>query len=95
MAEQIIKVTSKGQLTLPARIREHAGVAAGTHLYVKAFGRLVLMRKVDDLSLDEISQVLETVAAEKGVTRALLGREIERTRARLWKRRDAKVVCAA
>lgn len=85
MSEQIVKVTSKGQLTIPAPIRAQAGVVKGTYLYVKALGGLVIMKRVDDLSLDEISRVLQEVAKEKRLTRAFLAKEVERVRAELWK----------
>ena len=85
MADEIVKVTSKGQLTIPARIRGEAGMDEGSHIYIKSLGNMVVMKKVDDLTLDEISGILETVAREKGITRALLSKEVDRIRTETWK----------
>lgn len=85
MSQEIVKVTSKGQLTIPARIRAAARMDKGSYLYMKALGRMVIMKKVDDLSLDDISSALQAIAKEKGLTRALLAKEVERIRSQLWR----------
>src|ERR1017187_4015484 len=85
MAEEIVKVTSKGQLTIPARIRGELGMDEGSHIYMKSLGNMVIMKKVDDLTLDEISALLEAIASEKGMTRALLSKEVGRIRTETWK----------
>jgi AbrB family looped-hinge helix DNA binding protein len=85
MAEEIVKVTSKGQLTIPARIRGESGMDEGSHIYMKSLGNMVIMKKVDDLTLDEISALLEAIASEKGMTRALLSKEVDRIRTETWK----------
>lgn len=90
MSQEIVKVTSKGQLTIPANIRGEADLREGSHIYMKSFGKVVIMKKVDDLSLDEISTILEELAREKGLTRGLLAREVEGVRSRLWKERYGK-----
>ncbi|MDG6917757.1 MAG: AbrB/MazE/SpoVT family DNA-binding domain-containing protein [Nitrososphaerota archaeon] len=90
MSEQIVKVTSKGQLTIPSSIRREAGMDRGSYIYMKPIGGLGVMKKVHDLSVDEISSVLEEVAGKKGITRSLLLGEAERARGRLWKERYGK-----
>jgi AbrB family looped-hinge helix DNA binding protein len=85
MVDEIVKVTSKGQLTIPARIRGESGMDEGSHIYMKSLGNMVIMKKVDDLSLDEISALLEAIASEKGITRALLSKEVDRIRTETWK----------
>lgn len=86
---EIIKVTSKGQITIPAKIRRALSLNRDSYLYVTRAGGLLVMRKVDELSLDEISAVLGAVAEERGVTRELLLEEAERARERLMGERDA------
>jgi len=86
---EIIKVTSKGQITIPAKIRRALSLDRDSYLYVTRAEGLLVMRKVDDLSLDEISAVLGVVAGERGVTRELLVEEAERARVRLMEDRDA------
>jgi len=85
MVDEIVKVTSKGQLTIPARIRGESGIDEGSHIYMKSLGNMVIMKKVDDLTLDEISALLEAIASEKGMTRALLSKEVDRIRTETWK----------
>jgi hypothetical protein len=41
------------------------------------------MKKVDELSLDDISTILETLAREKGITGEMLDQEIEAAREHL------------
>jgi AbrB family looped-hinge helix DNA binding protein len=90
VADEIVKVTSKGQLTIPARIRGESGMDEGSHIYMKSLGNMVIMKKVDDLTLDEISAILEAIASEKGITRALLSKEVDRVRTETWKESLAK-----
>jgi AbrB family looped-hinge helix DNA binding protein len=90
MSQEIVKVTSKGQVTIPASLRGKAGLKKGSYIYMKSFGNLVLMKKVDDLALDEISGILDKAAREKGLTKVILHRDIERVRRELWKERYAK-----
>jgi len=90
MSQEIVKVTSKGQLTIPAIIRREAGMKRGSYLYMKSLGKLVIMKRVDNLSLDEISSILEEVSQEKGLTKGLLAEDVERVRSELWKEKYAK-----
>jgi len=48
------------------------------------------MKKVDELSLDEISSVLQAMADEKGITREMLIEDAEKTRRRLMEERNVK-----
>jgi AbrB family looped-hinge helix DNA binding protein len=80
---EIIKVTSKGQVTLPAKIRRRLVLGDSSHLYVVQTGGLIVMKKVDELSLDDISTILEALAGEKGITGEMLDQEIEAAREHL------------
>jgi AbrB family looped-hinge helix DNA binding protein len=90
MSQEIVKITSKGQLTIPLSIRTEAGLEKGSYLYMKSLGGVVIMKKVGDLTLDEVSTILGELAKEKGVTRQLLAKEIKRIRGELWRSRYAK-----
>ena len=70
---EIIKVTSKGQITIPAKIRKALSLDRDSYIYVTRAERLLVMRKVDDLSLDEISAVLGVVARRDREERAEYG----------------------
>lgn len=56
--EEIVKVTSKGQFTIPAEIRRELRLDDGSYMYVKAVGKIIVMSKVDDIDLREISTIL-------------------------------------
>ena len=87
---EIIKVTSKGQITIPAKIRSALSLDRDSHLYVAKAGKLLVMKKVDELSLDEISSLLQAVACERGVTKEILMEDAERIRAQLMEERDVQ-----
>ncbi len=90
MSQEIVKITSKGQLTIPQSIRTKARLHKGSHIYMRSLGDLVIMKKVDDLILDEISRILEPLAKERGITRQLLAKEIKQIRSELWRSRYGK-----
>lgn len=86
----VVKVTSKGQLTLPVEIRKELTLGKDSYLYVSRLGNLIVMKKVDELSLDEISTILQDLAEKKGITRELLMREVERAREKLLEEKHVK-----
>jgi len=79
---EIVKVTTKGQITLPARIRRSLNIRDDSHLYVALAGDLVIMKRVDELTLGDITGILERLAEEGGVTGEILGAEAEEQRRR-------------
>jgi len=87
---EIIKVTSKGQITIPAKMRNALSLARDSHLYVAKAGKLLVMKKVDELSLDEISSLLQAVADERGVTKELLMEDAEKIRRQMMEERDVQ-----
>jgi len=79
MAEAVVKVTSKGQLTLPAEIREDLKIDEDSYLYVIEAGNLILMKKIG-VDPKEILSTFQKIAGEVGLTREELGRAIEGVR---------------
>ena len=79
MAEAVVKVTSKGQLTLPAEIREDLKIDEDSYLYVIEAGNLILMKKIG-VDPKEILSTFQKIAGEVGLTREELGRAIEEIR---------------
>ena len=84
---EIIKMSSKGQVTIPAKFRKDLSLDKDTYLYMAKAGKVLVLKKVEELSLDDISDVLESVAEERGVTQELLLEEAEKARARLMDER--------
>ncbi len=87
---EVVKVTSKGQFTLPVEIRRDLSLGKDSYLYVTRLGDLIVMKKVDELPLDDISAVLQTLAKKGGITRALLMKDIEKVREKLWEEKHGK-----
>jgi AbrB family looped-hinge helix DNA binding protein len=76
----VVKITSKGQFTLPVEMRRELSLGTGSYVYVTKLGRLIVIKKLDELSLDDLSTILEPLAKKSGVTRKILGKDIERAR---------------
>lgn len=87
---EVIKITSKGQLTLPIDIRKELSLDKDSYLYVTKVGSVVVMKKVEKLSLDEISTILQSLAEERGITRNFLMKEVERAKKQLQEEKHAK-----
>jgi len=88
---EVVKITSKGQFTLPVEIRRDLSLGKDSYLYVTRLGRLIVMKKVNELSLDDISATLQTLAKKRGITRDLLMRDVEKAREKLRKGKNSKV----
>src|SRR2546425_3816529 len=78
MAE-IVKVTTKGQLTLPARIRKDLGISKDTYLLAEEVGDFVLLRRAETRFL-ELSERFQREAKRRGVSKEALLRALKRTR---------------
>ena len=63
----VIKVTSKGQLTIPIKYRRDLGIAKESYLLVDEIGDFLILKKIQ--KLDQITKILSTKAKEKGITR--------------------------
>jgi len=63
----VIKVTSKGQLTIPIKYRRDLGIDKGSYLLVDEIGDFLILKKIQ--KLDQITKILSAKAKEKGITR--------------------------
>lgn len=79
MAEAVVKVTSKGQLTLPAGIRDDLNISEDDYLYVTEAGGLILMKRIG-VDPKEILNVFQRAAKKIGLTRRELNRAIQEIR---------------
>ena len=76
MVEAVVKVTSKGQLTLPADIRDELDISKDDYLYVTEAGGLILMKRIG-VDPKEILNAFQRAAKEIGFTRKELDRTIQ------------------
>ena len=79
MAEAVVKVTSKGQLTLPAKIRENLGIDEDDYLYITEAGGLILIKRIG-VDPKEILNAFQRAAKDIGLTREELNRAIREIR---------------
>jgi AbrB family looped-hinge helix DNA binding protein len=76
MVEAVVKVTSKGQLTLPADIRDELDISKDDYLYVTEAGGLILMKRIG-VDPREILNAFQRAAKEIGFTRKELDRIVQ------------------
>lgn len=79
MAEAVVKVTSKGQLTLPATIRRELNISENDYLYVTEAGDLILMKRIG-VDPKEILNLFQKAAKDIGLTREELNQAIQEIR---------------
>jgi antitoxin PrlF len=65
--EDVIKVSSKGQIVIPRAVRKKLGVEGGEKLLVLTRDGDILLRKTKELSLDEIGGRIDKVVKEEGI----------------------------
>ena len=62
---EVIKVTSKGQITIPIEIRKKLQIEKESYIVVDMIGDYIIMKKVG-LKLKEISDTISKSAKNKG-----------------------------
>ncbi len=65
----IIKITSKGQVTIPSKYRKKLSLDRDSHLQIAVSGDVLVLKKVEKMSLEEISGILSAIAESEGITR--------------------------
>lgn len=75
----MIKVTSKGQITLPVGIRNSAGITDDSYLLVEQVGDYILLKKAE-LRMKEIQEIMKNEARRKKITKKALLKALLRTR---------------
>lgn len=78
---EVVKVTTKGQLTLPARIRKELGISKDTYLLAEEVGDFVVLRRAETRFL-ELSERFQREAKRKGITREALLHALKAARRR-------------
>ena len=79
----VIKVTSKGQVTLPADIRKKLHISKDTYIAVDIIGDYIIMKKIG-LKLKELSDIIQKGAKEKGITKKEIKKAILESREEVW-----------
>jgi antitoxin PrlF len=80
----VIKVTSKGQVTLPKDIRKKLKISKDSYIAVDIIGDYIIMKKVG-LKLKELSELVQKNATKKKITKKEINEAILQSREEVWK----------
>lgn len=65
--EDIIKVSSKGQVVIPREVRKKLGVKSGEKLLVLTRNGDILLRKTKEVSIEDIAKKIEKATSEESI----------------------------
>ena len=65
LIEDIIKVSSKGQIVIPREVRKKLGLKGGEKLLVLTCDGDILLRKTKELSVDDVAERIDKVVKEE------------------------------
>lgn len=65
--EDVIKVSSKGQIVIPREVRKKLGVKGGEKLLVLTRDGDILLRKTGEVSIEDIAKKIEKVTTEESI----------------------------
>ena len=80
---EVVKVTSKGQLTLPVKMRNSIGLEKGSYLLVEQVGDYILMKKAE-IRMKEIQKIFNAEAKKKNITKAKLLKTLNEVQGEQW-----------
>lgn len=66
-AEGVVKVSTKGQIVIPKEVRTQFGIVPGKRLLVAVEENEILIKKMEDLSLGELSKKLTKEARKERI----------------------------
>ncbi len=65
--EDIIKVSSKGQIVIPREVRKKLGVKGGEKLLVLTRNGDILLRKTKEATIQDIAKKIEEATSEESI----------------------------
>ena len=87
MKKTIVRLSSKGQFTLPAEVRRKIGLRKGDYLKSYTVGdRLILLERVAARPFEEIVERFSRIAAEKALDEKALTTLIKKARRELHRK---------
>lgn len=76
---EVVRVSSKGQVVIPKRVREKMGIKEGEYLLLVQEGDIIVMKKLD-VNLEAVFREGETLAKKQGITVEDVKRAIKEVR---------------
>jgi len=80
---EVVKVTSKGQITLPIDMRRSLDIEKDGYLVVDTVGDYIIMKKAE-IRLKDINKLFSDTAKRKKVTRKDIEKAILKARKETW-----------
>ena len=82
----VVRLSSKGQFTLPSTIRKRIGLRQGDYLKAYTIGdKLILLERVPATTFEEIAERFSQMAAEKGLDEKRLATLIKEARREVYR----------
>lgn len=78
----VVKVTSKGQFTLPMQYRKHLGINKDSYILIDEVGNFLVLEKLQ--KLDQITKILSAKAKEKNITKEEILKTLKKIQAEKW-----------
>jgi len=78
----VVKVTSKGQFTLPMKYRKSLGISKDSYLLIDEIGNFLILEKLQ--KLDQITKLLSSKAKEKKITKEEILKTLKKIQAEKW-----------
>jgi len=66
-AEQVVKVSTKGQIVIPKDVRKRFGITPGKKLLVAVGRNEILLRKVEEVPLEQVSERVSKAARKENL----------------------------
>ena len=79
----VSKMTSKGQVTVPLRVRNALKLDDESYIDFEIVGKYAVIKKAE-IRMREIQKILESAAKRKKITKKELMEALQRTRKRMW-----------
>lgn len=78
----IVKVTSKGQLTIPMKLRKHLGISRNSHMVIDEVGDFLVLKKIE--KLDQITGLFSKRAKQKKISKKELLKTLKEVQTEKW-----------
>jgi bifunctional DNA-binding transcriptional regulator/antitoxin component of YhaV-PrlF toxin-antitoxin module len=82
----VVKVTSKGQFTLPMQYRKSLGINKDSYILIDEVGNFLVLEKLQ--KLDQITKILSAKAKEKKITKQEILKTLKKIQAEKCKQKE-------
>jgi AbrB family looped-hinge helix DNA binding protein len=66
-AEEVVKVSSKGQIVIPKDVRKRFGITPGKKLLMAVGKNEIMLRRVEEVTLEQLSEGLDKIVRKEKI----------------------------